>query len=342
MALLRNSPMSFHLLPYGMSTPASVCRDRIRNWHAYHRALSNQGRLTLWCDEQAIAGWRHTAPATGPGAPRRSAELAVECTLVCKSVSPLSSHAAHGFLSSVMELKRLTLPIPNDSTVSRRQTALAIRSALPPCGRPRHVVVDATGLKGYGAGAWRVRKHRLRRRRTWRKLHLGIDERTKEIVAVAVTEGRVHDSRPLPALLAHIADPIAHVSGDGAYDTCVRRGCAPAWGHARLRAAAHGPPERRQGAYGVACYPKRDPPAECRPRTLNVTDTEQGHASEYCRECDVPLHVGIRRPALGTEPGDPTRRGGGERRDAQLNDAIGHARDGARGMNRALARVNCL
>ena len=75
------------------------------------------------------------------------------------------------------------------------------------------------GLKGYGAGEWRVRKHRLSRRCTWRKLHLGIDERTKEIVAVEVTESRVHDSRPLSALLAQIADPIAHVSGDGAYDT---------------------------------------------------------------------------------------------------------------------------
>src|SRR6185436_3019331 len=116
-------------------------------------------------------------------------------------------------------LMRLTLPIPDYSTVSRRQTALAIRSALTPCGDPRHVVVDATGLKVYGAGDWRVRKHRLSRRRTWHKLHLGIDERTKEIVAVAVTESRVHDSRPLPALLAQIADPIAQVSGDGAYDT---------------------------------------------------------------------------------------------------------------------------
>jgi hypothetical protein len=57
------------------------------------------------------------------------------------------------------------------------------------------------------------------RRRTWRKLHLGVDERTKEIIAVEVTASRVHDSQPLPALLDQIADPITQVSGDGAYDT---------------------------------------------------------------------------------------------------------------------------
>ena len=158
-------------------------------------------------------------PATRPGAPRLYADLAIECAVVFKSVYHLSLRAAQGFLSSVMELMRLTLPIPDYSTVNRRQTALVIRSALTPCTNPRHVVVDATGLKVYGAGEWRVRKHRLSRRRTWRKLHLGIDERTKEIVAAELSGSRVHDSQPLPALLAQITDPIAQVSGDGAYDT---------------------------------------------------------------------------------------------------------------------------
>jgi hypothetical protein len=85
--------------------------------------------------------------------------------------------------------------------------------------QPRHVIIDATGLQVYGAGEWHVRKQRVSRRRTWCKLHLGVDERTKEIVAVELTESRVHDSQPLPALLEQIADPIDQVSGDGAYDT---------------------------------------------------------------------------------------------------------------------------
>jgi hypothetical protein len=85
--------------------------------------------------------------------------------------------------------------------------------------RPRHVVIDATGLKVYGAGEWRIYKHRVSRRRTWRKLHLGVDEHTKEIVAVTLTGSRVHDSQPLPTLLDQIPTPIKQVSGDGAYDT---------------------------------------------------------------------------------------------------------------------------
>jgi Transposase DDE domain len=202
-----------------MPNPSSVYRYRIRNWREYNRALINRGRLTVGFDEQAIAGWRHTAPARGPGAPRLYADLAIECALVLKSVYHLSLRAAQGFLSSVMELMTLTLPVPDYSTVSRRQGVLQRQLSPSGCNSPRHIVIDSTGLKVYGAGEWRVWKHRVSRRRTWRKLPLGIDEATKEIVAMELTGSRVHDSRPLPALLDQIADPIGQVSGDGAYDT---------------------------------------------------------------------------------------------------------------------------
>ena len=93
-----------------MAKTPQVLRYRIRNWRAYNRALINRGRLTVWFDEHAIAGWRHTAPAVGPGAPRTYADLAIECALVFKSVYHLSLRAAQGFLSSVVELMRLPYP----------------------------------------------------------------------------------------------------------------------------------------------------------------------------------------------------------------------------------------
>src|SRR3712207_5957063 len=144
-----------------MPKPSSVFRYRIRNWRVYNRALINRGRLTVWFDEQAIVAWRNTEPATGPGAPRLYADLAIECALVFKVVYHLSLRAAQGFLASVVELMKLTLPVPDYSTVSRRQAALQVRLPVESGGSPRHVVIDATGLKVYGAGEWHVRKHRL-------------------------------------------------------------------------------------------------------------------------------------------------------------------------------------
>ena len=127
-----------------MAKVAHVFRYRIRNWPEDNRALINRGRLTVWFDEHAIAGWHNTEPATGPGAPRRYAALAIECALVFKSIYHLSLRAAQGFLSSVMELMQLPLPIPDYSTVSRRQGALLIHVAPALARGPRHVVIDGS------------------------------------------------------------------------------------------------------------------------------------------------------------------------------------------------------
>jgi hypothetical protein len=49
------------------------------------------------------------------------------------------------------------------------------------------LLVDSTGLKLGGAGEWLVEKHGTSRRRSWRKLHIGVDAASGEVVAVAVT-----------------------------------------------------------------------------------------------------------------------------------------------------------
>jgi hypothetical protein len=196
-------------------------RYRVRNWPDYNRALIARGSLTFWFDENAVAAWRNADPHKGPGAPKICSDTAIQCALVLKSVFHLSLRSTQGFVSSLLELLRLDLPVPDYSTLSRRQSSLATCLTVSPTSRPRHVVVDATGLRVYGSGEWHVRKHRYGRRRAWRKLHLGVDETTKEIVAVEVTPSRVHDCRLLPALLDQISGRIAQVSGDGAYDTRV-------------------------------------------------------------------------------------------------------------------------
>jgi len=82
-----------------------------------------------------------------------------------------------------------------------------------------HLVVDSTGLKLYGEGEWKVRKHGAAKRRTWLKLHLGINEANHGIEAVVLTGNDVHDSETLPEMLEQITDKIDQITGDGAYDT---------------------------------------------------------------------------------------------------------------------------
>lgn len=109
--------------------------------------------------------------------------------------------------------------MPDHSTLSRRLNKLSVELPVVPKDRAVHVVVDSTGVKVYGEGEWKVRKHGASKRLQERKLHLGIDEATGEILAAVVTTNDVADCEALPDLLDGIEQEIEQVSGDGGYDT---------------------------------------------------------------------------------------------------------------------------
>jgi IS5 family transposase len=110
----------------------------------------------------------------------------------------------------------LDLPVPDHSTLSRRARTLAV--APQAASGPVHLLVDSTGVKLSGPGEWLVEKHGTKRRRAWRKLHLGIDAKTGMIVASTLTSKEVDDAAELGALLDQVDDPLAAVVADGAYD----------------------------------------------------------------------------------------------------------------------------
>ena len=78
--------------------------------------------------------------------------------------------------------------------------------------------MDSTGLKPIGAGEWLAEKHGTQQRRSWRKLHLGVDARTGRIVAAALTDREVDDASQIGPLLDRVDGPVASVTADGAYD----------------------------------------------------------------------------------------------------------------------------
>ncbi len=69
-----------------------------------------------------------------------------------------------------------------------------------------------------------------RKRRTWRKLHLGVNEATGEIVTAVVTTNDVSDDQVFSDLLDGVEGEIAQISGDGVddkykcYETAHQRG----------------------------------------------------------------------------------------------------------------------
>jgi Transposase DDE domain len=190
---------------------------RIRNWPAYNAALIGRGSLTLWVDEAAIRSWRYTGP-TQRGAQYHYADTAISCVLTLRAVYHLALRAAEGLARSVFALLAVNLPVPSYSTLSRRAGELSVALGALPRSTPLHLVVDSSGFKVYGEGEWKVRQHGWSKRRTWRKLHLGVDEATGEIVAAVASEASVSDDDALPDILAQVEGEIHQVSADGAYD----------------------------------------------------------------------------------------------------------------------------
>ena len=107
--------------------------------------------------------------------------------------------------------------IPDYTTLGKRSATLPVELPVQATGEPMHIVIDSTGLKIFGEGEWKVRQHGYTKRRTWRKLHLSVDEKTQMIQAVVLTEARVHDADGGSQLLTETTGEIDQLSGDGTY-----------------------------------------------------------------------------------------------------------------------------
>lgn len=193
---------------------------RPANWKDYNKSLVKRGSLTLWFDKKSVDSWYSKEQTGEKGRPELYSDLAIECCLTLKMVFHLPLRASEGFVGSLLGLLNLPLKAPNYSLLSLRQKNLVLPSLQQTQpGGSKHLVIDSTGLKLYGEGEWKVRKHGKSKRRTWLKLHLTINERTQEIEAYVLTGDNVHDCETLPEMLRQVNGNICQVTGDGAYDT---------------------------------------------------------------------------------------------------------------------------
>lgn len=213
---------------------------RLRNWSEYSASLVQRGSLTLWVSDELLEAWRESERTGKRGAPRTYTDMAILCMATLEEVYHLPLRATEGLMLSVVKLLAIELAVPDYTTLCRRRRGLSIRLPRLRKSRPVHMVVDSTGIKVYGEGEWKVRQHGYSRRRTWRKLHLGVDQATLEFVAVVVSTNSFKDSQILPDLLEQVEDKISQVCADGAYDS---RNCYDAIRQREARAAI--PPQKR-------------------------------------------------------------------------------------------------
>ena len=172
----------------------------------------------MWFTGEAIAACR-AEPRTIRGGQRWYSPLAILTALTLRAVFRLALRQTEGLIGSVIGLLRLALAVPDHTTLCRRAETLEVPRPQPRRdGEPLHLLVDSTGLKLCGAGEWLIEKHGTKTRRSWRKLHIGLDADTGQIVAAALTAKEVDDGAEVGPLLDQVAGPVASFTANGAYD----------------------------------------------------------------------------------------------------------------------------
>ena len=193
-------------------------RYRTTNWKSYNAALKRRGSLLIWLDKDMT--W--LAPKTGRnGRPPVFSDAAIQFCLMVKVLFGLPLRQTTGMVESILSMAGLDWPVPDFSTLSRRQKRITVQISSRRASGPLNLLVDSTGIKFLGDGEWLARKHGTQRRRQYRKVHLAMDTATGDIRAVEFTSSDKGDSPVLPHLLAQIPpdEQIGTVTGDGAFDT---------------------------------------------------------------------------------------------------------------------------
>ena len=190
------------------------------NWKAYNKQLVKRGSLTFLFSEDVAHNWYNTSPK-GSGFQKVYTDTAIEILSFIRFQFRLTLRSTQGFAESLAQLipELSGLNIPDYSTLCRRLRRCQISLGRVRSGQALYIVIDSTGLKVFGEGEWKGRQHGYTKRRTWRKLHLGVNEANSEIIAASFTDNTCRDNEVFKEILGGLESEVSRAGGDGAYDT---------------------------------------------------------------------------------------------------------------------------
>lgn len=192
---------------------------RIRNWPEYNKALIQRGSISIWIDEKAVKSWFSSYHTCRAGRPATYSDEAILMLLILREVYKRTLRNLQGFVQSLFHVMGLDLPVPSYSQISRRAKTLHKKiNRLIQGKQARHIIFDSTGLKVYGEGEWKTKVHGKSKRRTWRKLHIGIDAETQDIICCELTGNNRGDAAMAEQMLSKLPCKVKSARGDGAYD----------------------------------------------------------------------------------------------------------------------------
>lgn len=190
---------------------------KVSNWPRYNQGLKQRGAISIWLHPSIVEHWYYRG-CRRRGGKQLYSDQAIEVCLVVRQVYHLALRQTEGFVRSLFEQLHLPMAVPDYTVLCRRSSTLTIAVSQVRPETVSDLVVDSTGLKVYGAGEWIAKKQGLRQERTWRKLHVALDESDQQVRAVGLTTNSGGDAAAASALLPRTGGTIRSFKGDGAYD----------------------------------------------------------------------------------------------------------------------------
>jgi Transposase DDE domain len=187
-----------------------------RDWSNYNRELVNRGKINFWISPQLLETWKAKKQKKNGRSFIYGEEL-IKTMCFIRFKFHLSLRETEGFFLSLTALLVYMSKVPCYTQICRRMKTISLPSELLQKRNVTDIVLDTTGLKVYGAGEWRAKKYKSKRR--WKKLHLGMDLESGKLILAEITNEYVHDTQYLEKALKKANRRKGKVLFDGIADS---------------------------------------------------------------------------------------------------------------------------
>lgn len=194
-----------------------------RDWKTYNEQLVRRGELLL--DLDFVENWEKELEEMNRG--KRGKPFAYPESLIRFLAFPryffrLPFRQEEGFVAALAKFVP-GLEAPNYSTICRRINSLPLefKRSLRELGDDVVVAIDASGIKVTNRGEWIREQWDRTPRRGYLKIHLAVDTKTKQILAMEVTDERTGDIKMFRPLVEQASGRarVKLVLADSAYDS---------------------------------------------------------------------------------------------------------------------------
>jgi hypothetical protein len=191
----------------------------LRDWKGYNEALVKRGLILL--DLDFVAGWSRELKAMNEGKEGgryRYPESFIKLLAVVHAYV-LPYRQLEGFMRGLSQYVD-GLKAPDYTTIWWRVAKMKINLASSvELDKDVTIAVDSSGIKVSNRGEWIRKKWKVKR--GFIKVHIAVDTKTKQILAIEVTKEDVGDGRMLKRLVDGSQNKagLSRVIADGAYDS---------------------------------------------------------------------------------------------------------------------------